>query len=65
MKSSNLAERLEQYEALGKLQLSSEPATRVLAAPDAQAEIMRKPGRKSRRGGIVSRGDGLRLFRVC
>lgn len=65
MKSSNLAERLEQFDTLEKLRLSRPPETRLVMTPGGGAEAARKPGRMARRTpGIVIRDDGLRLFQV-
>ena len=69
MKSSSLAERIEEYESLEKLRLSAEPTTRLMVAHGAQCAV--EPGaaprslvRRARRGGIVTRDTGLRPFRV-
>lgn len=69
MKSSNLAERLEELEAvMQSLQLSGEPTTRRITAPQASG-IPEQPARPLRRrgfraGGIRIRDQGLRSFRV-
>ena len=67
MKYSNLAERLEEFEAtLETLQLSDAPATRQVVARDAPTPAPDKPARRARRvGGIQIRDQGLRAFRVC
>ena len=65
MKSSNLAERLEEYEALEKLRLREAPVTRVVMERDEAAATARSSMRRTRRAaGIVIRDDGLRAFRV-
>jgi hypothetical protein len=66
MKSSNLAECLEQYEAeLETLDLIRAPSTRRLDTTSAAGEeVLRKPRRGSRRPGIGIRDQGLRPFRV-
>ena len=69
MKSSSLAERLEELEAvMQSLQMSSEPITRRIAAPDTAAttEQPARPRvrRKFRAGAIETRDQGLRAFRV-
>lgn len=68
MKTSSLAERLEEFEAAhGSLKLENEPPTRVvvtrgLAADTAAAQ---RPVRRAFRvRGIEIRDQGLRLFRV-
>jgi hypothetical protein len=68
MKSSNLAERLEEFEAVVQsLQMSVEPATRRMAAPES-CETPAEPARPARRGfgarTIQIRDQGLRSFRV-
>jgi hypothetical protein len=67
MKYSNLAERLEEFEAtLETLRLSNAPATRQVVARDALTPDPQKPLRRTRRvGGIQIRDQGLRAFRVC
>ena len=67
MSFSNLAERLEQYEAeIDTLNLTRAPATRRLETAHAAGdEILRKPRRGARRPGIHVRDQGLRPFRVC
>jgi hypothetical protein len=76
MKSSNLAERLEELEAVMQaLQMSSEPATRLIAAPEASeatqagetTELPARPPsvrRTFRMRTIETRDQGLRAFRV-
>ena len=65
MTSSNLARRLEEYEAtLKSLQLTIEPETRQLVAQDAPVPSSNKPRRRARTGGIRVRNQGFRLFRV-
>jgi hypothetical protein len=65
MKSSNLAERLEEFEAtLDSLRLTSEPTTRRIVAQDAPALAAKKPRRSGRIRAIHTRDQGLRSFRV-
>ncbi len=68
MKSSNLAERLEEFEAvLDSLRLTSERTIRMEVRPEANAEgneLPSRPRRVFRAGAIVSRDQGLRAFRV-
>ena len=65
MKSSNLAERLEEFEAtLESLRLRNEPATRQVVMQDAAAPAGEKPRRRARIGAIQIRDQGLRPFRV-
>jgi len=68
MKSSNLAERLEEFEAtIDTLRLSPSPETRqiaVLRAPHSRVDQPRPLRRASRARGIEIRGQGLRSFRV-
>jgi hypothetical protein len=68
MKSSNLAERLEEFEAtIDSLRLTPSPGTRqiaVLPAPHSLADPPRPLRRVSRTRGIEIRGQGLRAFRV-
>lgn len=68
MKSSNLAERLEEFEAtLESLRLTPSPTTRVIAAGPA-LDVLEQPARPVRRPsrtrGIHIREQGLRSFRV-
>ena len=68
MKSSNLAERLEEMESvIQSLNMRDEPTTRLIAAPGV-AETLEQPTRRSRRvarlRGIQTRDQGLRAFRV-
>lgn len=69
MKSSNLAERLEEFESVvDSLRLTPSPATQRLAAQDAPQESGEpaRPARRAFRGrGIELRDQGLRPFRVC
>jgi hypothetical protein len=67
MKSSNLAERLEEFEAtLESLQLTQAPVMNRIVARDAPAPAPQRPVRRARRvGGIQIRDQGLRSFRVC
>lgn len=67
MKSSNLAERLEAFDAtLESLRLTSAPVTNRMVARDAPAPAPQKPMRRTRRvGGIQIRDQGLRAFRIC
>lgn len=68
MKSSNLAERLEEFEAtIDSLRLTPSPGTRQIvakAAPDVAEDTARPLRRASRVGGIRIRGQGLHAFRV-
>jgi hypothetical protein len=66
MKSSNLAQRLEEFEAtLNSLRLGNEPATRLVMARDAPVPSSdQPPRRRARTGGIQIRDQGLRPFRV-
>ena len=68
MKSSNLAERLEEFEAtLDSLRLTRSPGTRQIAALRASGSPADQPRplrRISRLRGIEIRGQGLRSFRV-
>jgi hypothetical protein len=66
MKSSNLAQRLEEHEAsLKSLRLASEPATRQVVAQDAPFATPENPLRRPRRPGRIQiRDQGLRPFRV-
>ena len=68
MKSSNLAERLEEFEAaLDSLRLTSESTVRMAVQPEANSEgdpLQARPRRTFRAGAIVSRDQGLRAFRV-
>lgn len=68
MKSSNLAERLEEFEAtIETLRLTPSPTTRVIAAEPA-LDVLAQPARPARRAartrGIQIREQGLRSFRV-
>jgi hypothetical protein len=68
MKSSSLAERLEEYEAeIDSLKLAQEPVTRRVMPEETQAtaDTTRRPVRRAfRRRAIETRDQGLRLFRV-
>ena len=66
MKSSNLAERLEEFEAtLNSLRLTNEPTTRLLVSQDAPTLAQKKPTRRAGRiRAIEIRDQGLRSFRV-
>ena len=64
MKSSSLAQRLEEFEAIN-LRLTSAPVTRriVIEGVPTMAQL-RAPRRRIRAGGIQVRDQGLRMFRV-
>ena len=66
MKSSNLAERLEEFEAvIDSLRLSSERVTRVVATqPYVDNPAPKRRVRTRSVGGIVIRDQGLQTFRV-
>jgi hypothetical protein len=68
MKSSNLAARLEQFEAvMDSLRRTSEHVTRVrvgLAEANRAEALPARPARRSRTRGIQLRDQGLRAFRV-
>jgi hypothetical protein len=68
MKTSNLAQRLEEFEAtLQSLRLTQEPATRMFITQESDAPSQpaaRRPRRPRRPGGIQLRHQGLRAFRV-
>jgi hypothetical protein len=68
MKSSNLAERLEEFEAtLDSLRLTPEPTIRMDVQAEANPErnqLQARSRRGFRVGAIVSRDQGLRAFRV-
>jgi hypothetical protein len=66
MKSSNLAQRLEEFEStLDSLRLTSEPATRMIVAQDPPSAERKKPQRRAGRiRAIEIRDQGLRSFRV-
>lgn len=68
MKSSNLAERLEEFEAtLESLNLTRSPTTRLIAvepASDGLAQPTRPVRRPSRARTIGISDQGLRSFRV-
>lgn len=65
MKSSNLAQRLEEFEAtLQSLQRTSGPATRHVELPGAAAAGEKRPRRMRRIRAIQLRDQGLRAFRV-
>ena len=66
MKSSNLARRLEEYEAsMASLRLTGEPSTRRIVPSDVSPIAQTKaPRRRVRVGGIQIRDQGLRAFRV-
>ena len=68
MKPSNLAERLEEFEAVvDSLRLTPSPTTQRLAAREASgesAELTRPIRRSLRARGIQVRDQGLRPFRV-
>jgi hypothetical protein len=65
MKSSNLAQRVEEYEAdIASMQPARSPRPQLTVARDATAAPC-KPARRTRRvGGIVVRGGDLKPFRV-
>lgn len=66
MKSSNLAQRLEEFEAsLESLNLSNAPVTRRLAVTEAAGETPApRPRRTPRRLTLRISDQGLRPFRV-
>ena len=68
MKSSNLAERLEEFDAvIDSLRLTGERTTRLDVQPEANPEssqLPARPRRAFRAGAIVSRDQGLRSFKV-
>jgi hypothetical protein len=66
MKSSSLAQRLEEFEAtIESLRLSGEPTTRRIAPQDVSPSApIKAPRRRMRAGGIQIRDQGLRAFRV-
>jgi hypothetical protein len=66
MKSSNLAQCLEEFEAtLESLRLTNEPETRQVVGQDAPFAAPEKTLRRhTRTGGIQIRDQGLRPFRV-
>ena len=66
MKSSSLAQRLEEFEAsISSLRLIGEPATRRIVPHDVSTKAQIKaPRRRVRVGGIQIRDQGLRAFRV-
>lgn len=68
MKSTNLAERLEEFDAvIDSLRLTSERTIRMDVQPEANPETRERPARPRRifrAGGIVSRDQGLRAFKV-
>jgi hypothetical protein len=66
MKSANLAQRLEEFEAsLASLNLRAEPVTRRVVAQDFLQQPPRKlPRRSYRTGGIRISDQGLHAFRV-
>jgi hypothetical protein len=68
MKSSNLAERLEAFEAvMDSLRLTSERTVHMAVQAEANPEgneLQARPRRAFRAGAIVSRDQGLRAFRV-
>jgi hypothetical protein len=73
MKSSSLAERLEEWEAtMRSLQMDHEPTMQKIAAPEGveapeameQPARPRAPRRTSRARTIETRDQGLRSFRV-
>jgi hypothetical protein len=65
MKTSNLAQRLEEYETdLGSMRPARPPRVQLTLARDG-ADRTAKPARRSRRvGGILLRDGGLKPFRV-
>ncbi len=68
MKSSNLAERLEELgSVIQSLKLREEPSTRLITALDV-AQTLEQPARPVRRAArlraIQTRDQGLRAFRV-
>ena len=66
MKSSSLAQRLEEFEAtFESLRLTREPTTRRIVPQDVSpAARIKRPRRRVRVGGIQIRDQGLRAFRV-
>lgn len=67
MKSTNLAQRLEEFDAvLASLQLTPSPATRVVVPKEAPAASgpPARPARRVRVGGIRISDQGLRGFRI-
>ena len=68
MKSSNLAQRLEEFDAvIDSLRLTSERTIRMEVRAEANSEgneLQARPRRTARAGAIVSRDQGLRAFRV-
>jgi hypothetical protein len=65
MKNSSLAERVDAYDAaIESLKLSREPATRVVVPQGTSLAAPRPFRRAVRVGGIQTRDQGLRLFRV-
>jgi hypothetical protein len=68
MKSSNLAERLDELESvIQSLQLRVEPTTRLITAPEVTQPLedpARPVRRTSRLRAIHTRDQGLRSFRV-
>jgi hypothetical protein len=66
MKTSNLAQRLEQYEAdLESLRPARPARVQLTLARDGADRAVVKPARRNRRvGGILLRDGGLKPFRV-
>jgi hypothetical protein len=68
MKTSSLAERLQEYEAAcDSLNLTREPRTRIVVPQESPAtpEHARRPVRRAFRARTIEiRDQGLRLFRV-
>jgi hypothetical protein len=72
MKSSNLAERLEEFEAvMDSLRLTSERTVRMDVRLEANSdvgsvasELQARPRRAFRAGSIVNRDQGLRAFKI-
>ena len=68
MKSNNLAQRLEEFEAvIDSLRLTSERTTRMNVQPEANpeaSELPARPRRALRARGILIRDQGLRAFKV-
>jgi hypothetical protein len=65
MKSSNLAQRLEEFEAdIASLRLTGQPETQVIMTRDGDRQPQPAVRRAPRAPRIVIRDDGLRPFRV-
>lgn len=69
MKHSNLARRLEEFEAdIAPLRLTTDATARLVATredPGMPASPSRPARRAFRAGAIRTRDQGLRSFRVC